>query len=378
MIGSNRIGGVILAIISSALFCAFSAAAFESQQMLAGLPRAPSKNDKIHGITLAPIEDTRLGVVGYGSDRCAIALTEIAYLGSNWISLTPFGRMDDLDSIDILHDFEIPIERSVQMMRKAIVEARALGLKVAIIPHLYVMSGRWRGRIDCGSDQRMEQWFAAYERFILRYAALAEELNADLFSIGVEFKSTTNAYPERWRQTIGRIRDIYSGPLTYSANWDEVEFVEFWDALDIIGINGFWPLATKPGDGFQMMKARAETIARELEAIALYWQKPILFTEFGVKSATDSALAPWEWPEHCEDLVYDEEYQAAVYHAMFEVMSARPWFEGLFIWKYISDPYDETQEALTGFSPRNKRAEEVLFNWYTKCWDQTAIDLFVE
>jgi hypothetical protein len=376
---SKRIAyGPVATITLSVLFYAFSAAAFESEEMLAGLPGAPEQNEKIRGITLAPIEDTRLGTVGYGSDSCSMALTEIAYLGSNWISLTPFGRMDDLDSIDILHDFEIPIDRSLAMMRQAAAEARKLGLKVAIIPHLYVMSGRWRGRIDCGSDQRLDQWFAAYEQFILRFAALAEELDADLFSIGVEFKSTTNAYPERWRRIVDRIRDLYSGPLTYSANWDEVEFVEFWDDLDFIGINGFWPLATKPGDGFQVMKARAETIARELEAMALFWQKPILFTEFGVKSATDSALAPWEWPEHCEDLVYDEDYQAAAYHAMFEVMSAKPWFEGLFIWKYISDPFDETQEAVAGFSPRNKRAEEVLFNWYTKCWDQRDIDLHVE
>jgi hypothetical protein len=378
MIFLRRMGRVIITLVAIALFFVFSASAFESEEMIAGLPGEPVGNERIRGITLAPIEDTRLGVVGYGSESCSMALTEISYLGSNWISLTPFGRMDDLESIDILHDFEIPIERSLQMMRQTIAMARELGLKVAIIPHLYVMSGGWRGRIDSGSDQRIEQWFEAYERFILRFAALAEETDADLFSIGVEFKSTTNAYPERWRRTIARIREHYSGPLTYSANWDEVEYVEFWDDLDFIGINGFWPLATKPGDGFQTMKNRAQVIAGELEAIALYWQKPILFTEFGVKSASDSALAPWEWPEHCEDLVYDEDYQAAAYHAMFEVMSNKPWFEGLFIWKYISDPYDETQETKSGFSPRDKRAEEVLHRWYTRCWDQREIDLDTE
>ncbi len=373
-----RTDRVIFAIVWIALFMGCPVSAFESEEMLAGLPRAPAENDNIRGITLAPIEDTRLGVVGYGSERCAIALTEIAYLGSNWISLTPFGRMDDLDSIDILHDFEIPIERAVGMMRQTIATARELGLKVAIIPHLYVMSGRWRGRIDPGSEERLEQWFRAYERFILRFAALAEETDADLFSIGVEFKSTTNSHSARWREIIARIRACYSGPLTYSANWDEVEYVEFWDDLDLIGINGFWPLAANPGDGFGTMIDRSEGIARELEAIALYWQKPVLFTEFGVKSAADSALAPWEWPEHCEELVYDEDYQAAAYHAMLEVMSDKPWFEGLFIWKYISDPYDETQEAKAGFSPRAKRAEEVLSSWYTKCWDQRDIDLDTE
>ncbi|MCP4680528.1 MAG: hypothetical protein GY854_34600, partial [Deltaproteobacteria bacterium] len=48
------------------------------------------------------------------------------------------------------------------------------------------------------------------------------------------------------------------------------------------------------------------------------------------------------------------------------------WFEGLFIWKYISDPYDETQEAPTGFSPRGKKAETTLSSWFERSWDETA------
>ena len=123
--------------------------------------------------------------------------------------------------------------------------------------------------------------------------------------------------------------------ITYSANWDEYEYVEFWDDLDLIGINAFWPLASKPGDGYTEMLDTAAVVEQELEAFAFYWDRPILFTEFGVKSSTDSALAPWEWPEDCSNLVYDELYQEMAYEALFEVMTPNQWFEGLFIWKYF-------------------------------------------
>ncbi len=334
-----------------------------------------SIDDTIRGITLAPIEDTRLGDVGYGSARCEVALEEATDIGATWVSLTPFGRMDDLDGIDIIHDFEIPVERNLEMIRAAAAQARAQGMKVAIIPHVYVMSGRWRGEIDPGSDARFEQWFVSYESFVSRFARLAEEIGADLFSIGVEFKSSTNFRPEQWREIIATIRSLYSGQITYSANWDEVEYVEFWDALDVIGVNAFWPLATKPGDGYEAMRARSERVARELESLTYYWNRPVVFVEFGVKTARDSALAPWEWPEHCDNLVYDEIYQAAAYQAMLEAMTPNPWFAGFFVWKYISDPFDETQETPTGFSPRGKRAEQVLQSWFSRSWDDSPFVL---
>ncbi|MDD5305795.1 MAG: hypothetical protein PHU25_00600 [Deltaproteobacteria bacterium] len=345
---------------------------------LAVLPLDPGPDDRIRGVTLAPIEDQRLGPVGYGTERSAIALAEAADLGATWVSLTPFGRLDDLEDTDVLHDFEIPAATNEKMLREAAAQARALGLKVAIIPHVYVMSGQWRGEIDPGDEQRWADWFRSYERFVLRFARLAQELHADLFSIGVEFKSSTNARPAAWRRVIAKVRSAYSGPVTYSANWDEVADVEFWDALDAIGLNAFWPLAGKPGDRFEVMRERARRRADELAGLALFWNRPVIFMELGTKSASDASLAPWEWPEHCDDLSYDEDYQAEAFEAVLEAFAPRPWFGGLFVWKYFSDPYDETQEPRTGFSPRGKRAEDVLSDWFRRGWGETGLDLFPE
>jgi len=104
----------------------------------------------------------------------------------------------------------------------------------------------------------------------------------------------------------------------------------------------------------------------------------VLLTEVGVKSAGDSALAPWEWPENCDALTYDEQYQSAAYQAWFEALAAEPWFAGMFIWKYIVDPWDETQEAPTGFSFRDKAAERVLASWFSRPWDPSYLALWPE
>lgn len=341
---------------------------------------APPGGDaaRFRGVTLAPIEDGMLGPVGYGSDRCAAAIDELAGIGATWVSLTPFGRMDDLRTADVEHDFEIPAARNEELIRATAAMARARGLEVAIIPHVYVVSGEWRGEIDPGPPEAWREWFGSYRAFVLRFARLAEEVGAGLFSIGVEFRSSSNFHEAEWRALIAEVRAVYSGALTYSANWDEVDAVPFWDALDAIGVNAFWPLAGRPGDGFEAMAGAAGRVADELEALAFYWDRPVLFTEFGVKSAADSALAPWEWPEHCGRLRYDEAYQAEAYQAALGALAPRPWFLGLFVWKYFSDPFDGTQEAREGFSPRGKLAEGVLARWFDRSWEPSWLDLVAE
>ncbi len=330
----------------------------------------------IKGITLAPIEDRSLGPVGYGSEQCVNALNEIADLGATWISLTPVGRMADLNSYEVLHDFEIPATTNEELIRRTAGQARALGLKVALIPHVYVTSGKWRGQIDPGSDEAWDEWFESYKRFLGRYATLAQEIDAALFSVGVEFKSSTNYYPERWRELIDFVRSIYSGKLTYSANWDEAEYIEFWDALDLIGINAFWPLTWLPGQGFEMMCEMATTRADETESLSIHWDRPVVFTEFGVKSARDATIDPWKWPELCPDLTYDELTQAAAYRAVFETFGWREWFNGVFIWKYFANSDSLAQEAPTGFSPKDKRAEQVLSRWFALNRSWTTPDMW--
>jgi len=51
-------------------------------------------------------------------------------------------------------------------------------------------------------------------------------------------------YEQSWRALIAAVRRVYAGPLSYAANFDQVEEVGFWDALDVVGVNAYYPLST--------------------------------------------------------------------------------------------------------------------------------------
>ena len=81
------------------------------------------------------------------------------------------------------------------------------------------------------------EWFQSYEQWIIHYAISAELMHADLFCIGTELVETPLQHPKRWRKLISRVRQIYSGPIVYAANWGkEFEEITFWDASGLHGL----------------------------------------------------------------------------------------------------------------------------------------------
>jgi hypothetical protein len=60
-------------------------------------------------------------------------------------------------------------------------------------------------------------------------------------SVGSELASLEREDTE-WRALIRAIRAKYAGPLVYSANWDHLDDVQFWDALDLAGASAYFEL----------------------------------------------------------------------------------------------------------------------------------------
>ena len=73
-----------------------------------------------------------------------------------------------------------------------------------------------------------------------------------------------------------------------------------------------------------------------------------------------AAEEPWVW--RSGDRV-DFEIQTLCYEAMFEVFWDRPWFNGLYIWKWFPDDR-VSQRRTRGFTPQGKPAEGVLRRRY--------------
>lgn len=323
----------------------------------------------IRGITVGPIESALHPGKGYASEPYGRTLDESRAWGANWVSLTPFGRTMDLRPTGVDLTFEAPFEQNRQAVLDAIRMAHQRGLRVLLVPHLWVENGAWRAEIDPGSDDGWQRWMDGYEQFLITWARVAREGNADMLSVGVELRSwvTTNRAP-RFVEMIHRVRQEYPGPLTYSGNWDDVHQTVILGELDVIGINAFYPLTDTEGATFAQLLEGGRRVATEVRTLAETWERPVLFTEIGYTTRPDPALRPWEWPDGMKNVVVDERAQALAYKALLAPLLDEESFLGFFVWRVYADPDDMSQEAEWGFSPRGKQAELVVRDAFAAYW----------
>ena len=327
-----------------------------------------SGREAIRGVTVGPIESSQQQGRGYGTPYSAALLDELARMGVNWISITPFGRIWSLGSTQILMDFEAPYEDNRAAVRTMVAQAHARGMKVMIIPHLWVETTGWRGQIDPGTPEGWLEYQQSYRELVLAWATDAAAAGADAFSIGVECKSWSGRFGAFWTALIADVRAIFPGLLTYSANWDEADSVLFWDQLDLIGINAFYPLADHSAATYEEYVAGARLIVPQLEELATVHEMPILFVEVGYTTRRDAAVEPWLWPDDMTDVHVDEHEQARALSASFAAFLPQDWFAGFFVWRYYANIDDVSQEAIWGFSPHAKAAESLLAEVFQTRW----------
>ncbi|MFO0674971.1 MAG: hypothetical protein U0169_00415 [Polyangiaceae bacterium] len=339
--------------------------------------RTPPRTDRsfggVRGITVGPIENAYHPGLGYGSKVFDRTLDETRAMGGTWIAITPFGRVADATGRGIDPTFEKPFAENVEDVKRAVEAAHARGLSVMIVPHLWVESGEWRATIDPKSDAGWAAWTESYRAFVLAWAKVAEATHVELLSAGVELRSwvTTPRAPS-FVDVIRSIRRVYSGRLTYSANWDDVEDTVILGDVDVVGINAFYPLADKDGASEEELRRGGERVRDRVRALADAWHKPVLFTEIGYTTRPDPAIKPWEWPDGMKQVRVDEDAQALAYHALVSPLLDEPAFAGFFVWRVYSDPDDVSQEAEWGFSPRGKVAELVVRDAFAAPWASDA------
>ncbi len=117
-------------------------------------------------------------------------------------------------------------------------------MKVMLKPQVWLQGG-WVGDFVLESDKEWLDWERAYKKYILFYAQIAEKNDVDIYCVGTEYKTAAILRPDFWISLIAEIRKVYKGKLTYAANWDEYNEISFWDKLDFIGINAYFPLSQK-------------------------------------------------------------------------------------------------------------------------------------
>lgn len=286
----------------------------------------------------------------------------------DWITLVPYGDQASYDSPFMTSqwgDSIKTIQRNSEWLNQ-INKAHKAGFKVFVKPHIWMHSdseGKWRSDIYPTDDKNWELWKESYRKFIFRYARIAEEGKAEMFCIGTELLRLSLEKTEFWRTLIKEVRTIYSGKITYAANWyKEYEKITFWDELDYIGVQAYFPLVKKENPSVeQIVKGWGKHIPN-LQKVSKKYNRSILFTELGYKSTRDAAITPWEWIDYSEnaDQRLSLETQANCYDGFFHVVWQEEWFAGIHLWQWSTRNKHRDPNQNLDFTPQGKPAEKVL------------------
>jgi len=258
-------------------------------------------------------------------------------------------------------DGDTPSEDS---LKHAIRTCHKLGLRVMLKVHVDPRTDEARINIIPS-----EKWFDSYEKLILRYAHLSARYNVEIFSIGTELEGTTfDAWNHRWYGIIDKIKGIYKGILTYSANWTEYKEVPFWDRLDYVGIDAYFPLTEKNDPTEEELVKAWDEKGEEIEAWLIekgLQDKGVVLTEIGYTSTDGTNRQPWVAISSTED----QQEQADCLKATFESLGKRKWFKGFYLWQYMP----QERWSPLGFTIRNKKAKKVVED-YLSVSDKTVTE----
>ncbi|MCP9235357.1 hypothetical protein [Lewinella sp. JB7] len=319
------------------------------------------KNDFLRGMTVAH-EGYRV-YNGYGGSGMGPSLDSLQQLHVNAVSIVPYTFMREPGLID-----ELPVPNGAgsendPAVRAAIREAKARGCFILLKPQIWV-SGGWPGDVHFERPADWDRFFAAYGNWIAHYARMAEEEGVDALCIGTELVQTTLGHPVAWRAIIADLRRQYTGQLTYAANWGpEFENLSFWDDLDAIGLNSYYPLSggSEPSD--EELRRGAEAWMRLADSISTTYDRPLWLTEVGYRSVAGAWINP-----HAEagDRPADEVDQARCYAALIAAGKQSERLRGMFVWKWPSYlGHDEGRQGNnTGFTPGGKPAGALLSEFY--------------
>lgn len=299
---------------------------------------------------------------GYLGSAAADALRKAAAIGSNAISIIPYGFLSELDKPVRYHFANGPgAENDESIIRSAFV-ANQLEMSTMLKPQLWTWKG-WTGDLSMQNESDWKQFFKYYYDWIIHYAFMAELYHFDFFCIGVEFQKATLSHEEEWVALFEKVRKLYSGKITYAANWgDEFEKVKFWNHLDYISINCYYPLSDKTNVSDEELLDSFEKTLDKIESVQKKFNKPLIITEIGFKSID----FPWIQPhKDADEQNYNEVSQQRCYEIMFKAMTDEPWINGVYLWQWPSY-LDYVESNPKGFTPAGKLAEATVKKWFQK------------
>lgn len=310
--------------------------------------------EKINGVSFVASKDSIL------EDH----VNPVVRLSANYAAIMPFGFIRDLENPEVIFNKDRQwYGETIEGAKQYTLTLREKGIKVMMKPQIWVWRGQFTGHIKMNSEEDWKILEDTYSDFILSYAKLAEELNLELFCIGTELEQFITQRTDYWLELIQEIKNVYKGKLTYAANWDEFTRTPFWEALDFIGVDAYFPVSENKTPTIEDCKRGWNKHVDRIEDMANSYNKPILFTEFGYRSVDYTGKEPWDSDRNKSEV--NLEGQANATQALLETFWNKPWFAGGFVWKWF-----HRHEGVGGnnnfmFTPQNKPAEGIIKATYS-------------
>ncbi|WP_162919956.1 glycoside hydrolase family 113 [Hanstruepera ponticola] len=320
----------------------------------------------IFGCSMKPVDSQKINGVSFVASGIAIDSSHtkpVASIHANYAAIMPFGFIQDLEHPELFFNSQRQWFGETRAGVKQYIESlRKQNIKIMLKPQIWVSHGAYTGHIDMESEVDWQAFENTYSRFILEFAELAEELQVELFCIGTELDYFIKNRPEYWHNLIETIKEVYKGKLTYAANWDEFKRTPFWNDIDYIGIDAYFPLSDLQTPTIEDCKNGWQIHKPIINKYADSLNKPVLFTEFGYRSVDYTAKEPWKSDRSMTEVNLSA--QANATQALFETFWEEPWFSGGFVWKWFHNHDDIGGETNNQFTPQNKPVESIIKSHY--------------
>lgn len=311
-------------------------------------------------------KDSKINGVSFVASR-EEALQEhvdmVKHINANHAAIMPFGFIREVNSSEVIFNTDKQWFGETKGGAKQYIELLHKNkIRVMVKPQIWIQDGKFTGTLKMHTDADWEVLENSYEKFIVTYAKLAQDTEVELFCIGTELEQFVTLRPEYWKELITKIRKVYKGKLTYAANWDEYPKIAFWEELDFIGIDAYFPLSEEKTptvkelkDGWQPWKSKIKTLSRTTN-------RSVIFTEFGYRSMDYTAKKPWlvDRNEDAVNLIA----QANAKEAIFSEFWQESWFAGGYVWKWFLNHKNVGGHQDNRFTPQNKPAQEVIKSFY--------------
>ncbi len=326
--------------------------------LFVGLVGCISNAERIAGQT------SKINGVSFAAAKSLIDSTDLVSvkeIHANWISLMPYGFVRE-GGVELQYNSNWQwVGETPEGIREDIKMAKQQGFKIMLKPHVWISHGNYTGDFRLTSEENWQKFETSYKKYILEFAAIAEQQNVEMFCMGTEWRKFIKERPQFWFSLIIEIRKIYTGKLTYAANWDEYNETPFWSKLDYIGVNAYFPLSNSNNPSVEQLQNSWQLIIPPLKQLSATSKKPILFTEFGYRSIEGTTIKPWE--SYTDAAINMKEQQIAL-EALFKSNWKETWFEGGFLWKWFHRHETRGGVENGGYTTQNKPASLVVKKYY--------------